>query len=262
MLKFGGMPAAEAVQALATIRGPSFKPILLELLDREKKDYNFSVNGIARALAPLLDKSDLPRLLDIAVDAASMEGHENAGNAVGVLLKRFDPDALIIAARARAGSPLPPNLVRILCEALAEREDKRSFEILADFVLESYDKAIFLLMRTDEAVPPAHLFEVFGAGGIAREEPLKLPQRPRKRQPRVLVDVHENQRGRFHTRSPHSGNRVQGVAPIASGFRPYSQTNTTPGGCMRQPDKHARKHRCALREARSARISAGSTGTW
>ena len=94
-------------------------------------------------------------------------------------------------------------------------------------------------MRTDEAVPPAHLFEVFGAGGIAREEPLKLPQRPRKRQPRVLIDVHENQRGRFHTRSPLSGNRVQGIAPIASGFRPYSQTNTTPGGCMRQPDKHA-----------------------
>src|SRR5271165_7087020 len=93
-------------------------------------------------------------------------------------------------------------------------------------------------MRTDEAVPPAHLFEVFGAGGIAREEPLKLRQRPRKRQPRVLVDVHENQRGRFHTCSPLSGNRVQGIAPIASGFRPYSQTNTTPGGCMRQPDKH------------------------
>ena len=96
-------------------------------------------------------------------------------------------------------------------------------------------------MRTDEAVPPAHLFEVFGAGGIAREEPLKLPQRPRKRQPRVLIDVHENQRGRFHTRSPLSGNRVQGIAPIASGFRPYSQTNTTPGGCMRKPDKHCLK---------------------
>src|SRR5271165_4101048 len=93
-------------------------------------------------------------------------------------------------------------------------------------------------MRTDEAVPPAHLFEVFGAGGIAREEPLKLRQRPRKRQPRVLVDVHENQRRRIHTCSPLSGNRFQGIAPIASGFRPYSQTNTTPGGCMRQPDKH------------------------
>ena len=85
-------------------------------------------------------------------------------------------------------------------------------------------------MRTDAAGPPAHPFEVFGAGGIAREEPLKLRQRPRKRQLRVLVDVHENQRGRIHTRSPLSGNRVQGIAPIASGFRPYSQTNTTPRG--------------------------------
>src|SRR5271167_2601210 len=91
-----------------------------------------------------------------------------------------------------------------------------------------------------------HLFEVFGAGGIAREEPLKLPQRPRKRQPRVLVDVHENQRGRFHTRSPLSGNRVQGIAPIASGFRPYSQTNTTPGGCMRQPDNMDRMRKSSV----------------
>ena len=90
-------------------------------------------------------------------------------------------------------------------------------------------------MRTDEAVPPAHLFEVFGAGGIAREEPLKLPQRPRKRQPRVPVDVHENQRGRIHTRSPHSGNRVQGIAPIASGFRPYYRQTLPLGGS----DKHA-----------------------
>src|SRR5208337_2710488 len=85
-------------------------------------------------------------------------------------------------------------------------------------------------MRTDEAVPPAHLFEVFGEGGIAREEPLKLRQRPRKRQPRVLVDVHENQRRRIHTCSPLSGNRVQGIAPIASGFRPYSQTKHYPWG--------------------------------
>ena len=57
-----------------------------------------------------------------------------------------------------------------------------------------------------------------------------LRQRQRKPQPRVLVDVHENQRGCIHTRSPLSGNRVQGIAPIASGFRPYSQTNTTLGG--------------------------------
>src|SRR5271166_2964644 len=74
-------------------------------------------------------------------------------------------------------------------------------------------------MRTDEAVPPAHLFEVFGAGGIAREEPLKLPQRARKRQPRVLVDVHENQRGRIHTRSPFQAiaSRASRRSPAGSG---------------------------------------------
>ena len=60
-------------------------------------------------------------------------------------------------------------------------------------------------MRTDEAVPPAHLFEVFGAGGIAREEPLKLRQRPRKRQLRVLVDVHEIGVGAFIPAAPFQG---------------------------------------------------------
>jgi hypothetical protein len=42
-------------------------------------------------------------------------------------------------------------------------------------------------MRTDEAVFPACLFEVFGAGGIVREKPLKLRQRLRKRQRGVLA---------------------------------------------------------------------------
>ena len=55
-------------------------------------------------------------------------------------------------------------------------------------------------VRTDEAVSPARLFEVFSAGGIVREEPLKLRQRPRKRQRGVLVDVHQNRRGRIHIR--------------------------------------------------------------
>ena len=56
--------------------------------------------------------------------------------------------------------------------------------------------------------------------------------------PRRRVDIHQ---GALSTRQPSlPGNRVQGTAPIASGFRRYSQTNTTPGGCMRQPDKHVR----------------------
>ena len=154
ILKFGSSIAGEAIQALTTIRGPSVKPFLIELLDREKEDYNFSVNGIARALAPLLDESDLPRLIDIAVSAASTnEDDENevAGAAIADVLARFEPDLLIATTQARVGSPIPPNVVRILCEVLEEREDKRSFEILADLLLESHDKAIralyFRLLR-------------------------------------------------------------------------------------------------------------------
>ena len=145
MLKFGGSLAGEAVQALATIVGPSYKPTLLELLDREKTDFNFSVNGIARALAPLLDVSDLPHLLDISVAAAALPKDEHAGAAVADLLACFEPDLLLATARAHAGSPLPPNLVEIVCDALKDRRDKRSFEILADFVLEGYTEAIAAL---------------------------------------------------------------------------------------------------------------------
>jgi hypothetical protein len=142
ILNFGGSMAGEAIQALAAIRGPSIKPTLLELLDREKQDFNFSVNGIAPALAPLLDESDLPRLLDIAVRAVSIQNDEAADAAISDLLARFEPDMLIAAAWSHAGSPLPPNLLSILCGALRQRKDKRSFEILADFVLESHDEAI------------------------------------------------------------------------------------------------------------------------
>ena len=132
-MNFGGLIAADAVEALAKIIGPSFKPTLLALLVRKKDDFNFVVNGIAPALMPLIEKSDLPHLIDIAVDAASVPG----GDAIANVLSRFHPDLLIAAARAQVGSPLPSNLVAILCRAFRERKDKRSFEILADFVLES-----------------------------------------------------------------------------------------------------------------------------
>jgi len=58
---------------------------------------------------------------------------------------------------------------------------------------------------TNEAVSPACHFEVMSAGTIVREEPLKLWQRPRKRQRGVLVDVHQNRR--IHTRNPFRQSR-------------------------------------------------------
>lgn len=155
ILTFGGTLAGEAVEALTIIRGEDYKPTLLELLDREKDDYNFSVNGIARALKPLLVESDLPHLLTIAIGAAST-GNENSGSAVRDVLSWFEPDKLIAAARDHMDSPPSPGLLRILCGALGNREDKRSFEILADFVLELQDEAItafyFCLPHDDDAL--------------------------------------------------------------------------------------------------------------
>ena len=77
-------------------------------------------------------------------------------------------------------------------------------------------------VRTDEAISPARPFEVFGAGGIVRKEPLKLRQRPRKRQRGVLVDVHQNRRGRIHTRIHFPGNRVQGSGVKGKRAQPNS----------------------------------------
>jgi hypothetical protein len=154
ILNFGGMIGGAAIEALTTIRGPSFKCTLLELLDREKKNYIFGGYDIARALGPLLDESDLPRLLDIAMDAAFTQDDEISDSAVAALLAYFEPDKLIAAARSRVGSPLPPNLVGTLCKALSDRKDRRSFDILANFVLEGHDRAIsglYVRLPRDEA---------------------------------------------------------------------------------------------------------------
>ena len=137
LLKFRGSLGAEAAEALAKIRGPTFKPMLLDLLDRERDDFNFSVNGVARALAPMLERADLPRLLEIAVVCSA-----DNSSAVSDLLAQFDSDELLSAARSHAGSPLPLNLTNVLCNALQDRRDKRSFEILSDFVLDSNDEAV------------------------------------------------------------------------------------------------------------------------
>src|SRR5208282_5082158 len=63
-------------------------------------------------------------------------------------------------------------------------------------------------MRTDEAVSPARLFEIFSACSIIQKEPLKFRQRLRKRQFGMLVDVHQNRCGCIHSRIVPSDNRT------------------------------------------------------
>jgi hypothetical protein len=66
-------------------------------------------------------------------------------------------------------------------------------------------------VRTDEAIAPARLFEIFGAGSIVREKPLKLRQRLRRRQCRMLVDVHQNRRDCLHSRTSLTDKRASTV---------------------------------------------------
>lgn len=63
-------------------------------------------------------------------------------------------------------------------------------------------------VRTNEAVCPAQLFEVFSTGGIIREKMLKLRQRLRKRQRGVLLNVHHHRSRRIQFRIALSDNDV------------------------------------------------------
>ena len=55
LLPFGGSVAAEAVLLIARVLGSRAKPELFALLEVHADDYNFAVNGIAKALGPLME---------------------------------------------------------------------------------------------------------------------------------------------------------------------------------------------------------------
>jgi hypothetical protein len=134
VVQMHGSLGGEAVKALADLRGPSYKPRLLELLEANLEDYNFSVNGVVPAVEPWLNEEDLPILMRLASTRRLASDDDNIGTHLDVLLSRFEPDAVIEAARSAAGKLLSEPLVDTLCWAFRKRDDKRSFEILCDFL--------------------------------------------------------------------------------------------------------------------------------
>ena len=54
-------------------------------------------------------------------------------------------------------------------------------------------------VRTDEAVLPSQLFEIFSTSDIIREKPLKFWKRLRKWQRGMLIDVHHDRRRCIHS---------------------------------------------------------------
>src|SRR5271166_4048221 len=199
-------------------------------------DQNFVVHASAFAACAAADPGFVH--FDVFVRATPDAILVRADHSGAKLMEELEGRHALSLAGDQVGSPEPSGQWRVT--ALHDRADSQSC-LTSTVAACQHTRAgrdakrltSDATMRTDEAVPPAHLFEVFGAGGIAREEPLKLPQRARKRQPRVLVDVHENQRGRIHTRSPFQAIAFRASRRSPAGSGPtHRQTLPLGGVCV------------------------------
>src|SRR5271169_4005054 len=169
-------------------------------------DQNLVVNASAFAACPAADPGfvHLDMLVRAAADAilvrADHSGSQFVEDLKGCLVTREPELPLELDGRHagglagdQVGGPEPDGQRR----ALHDRADSQSC-LTSAFAACQHARsggnaerfACHTTVRTDEAVSPARLFEVFSAGSIVREEPLKLRQRLRKRQRGGLIDVH------------------------------------------------------------------------
>lgn len=124
---------ADAAKLLARIKGAAIKPALLDLLEAHAGDFNFSFNGIAPALEPMLDEADLPRLLYIA-KIWWAKGDDDSCSAISRLLGSYEPARLLRAIATRV-EEMSPKLASLLADALYERSDDASFSLQATLLL-------------------------------------------------------------------------------------------------------------------------------
>ena len=171
-------------------------------------DQNLVVNAAAFAACPTADPGfvHLDMLVRAATDAilvrADHSGAQFVEDLKGCLVTREPELPLELDGRHagglagdQVGGPEPDGQRRVA--ALHDRADSQSC-LTSTLAACQHARAgrnaerfaCHTTVRTDEAVPPARLFEVFSAGSIVWEESLKLRQRMRKRQRGVLVDVH------------------------------------------------------------------------
>lgn len=133
IIEAGDMLGGQAAQLLAKIKGVSFKPELLDLLEAHAGDFNFSYNGIAPALEPMLDAADLPRLLRIA-DIWQAKGDKDSCSAISRLLGSYKP-ADLLAAFAVPIEEMSPQMASLLGEAIRMRSDDESYRVQAQLLL-------------------------------------------------------------------------------------------------------------------------------
>lgn len=133
LLEDGGAVGGEAVSLIALKLGSAFKSELLDLLAAHGDDYNFSVNGIAASLAPLIEESDLPRVLEIAEQSvAKRQEGEDESSAISAVLACFEPKHVASIVRAEG---CPPEMATIVAQAMRDRDDEAAYVLLAELLL-------------------------------------------------------------------------------------------------------------------------------
>ena len=162
-------------------------------------DQNLAVNAATLAACPTADPAFvyLDMLVRAATDAVLVRAHHPGAqfveNLKSCLITRntelpFELDGRHAGGMAgdQVGGPEPSGQRRVA--ALRDRADSQPC-LTSAFAARQHARAgrnaerlaSHTTVRTDEAVSPARLFEVFSAGGIIREEAPKLRRRPRKR---------------------------------------------------------------------------------
>ncbi|MCS4242547.1 hypothetical protein M2418_002073 [Rhizobium sp. BIGb0125] len=135
LVLLGDTIAGEAVLLIAQVLGAQFKQELLDLLEAHADDFNLSVNGIAPALKPLIDETDLERLMLIGEKWIANGENDDHYFAVSQLMASFQPKTLFHSLQ-QTGRDLSPGMADLLAAALSERDDDESFAALADLLLE------------------------------------------------------------------------------------------------------------------------------
>jgi hypothetical protein len=149
IMKGGDMLGAAAVSQLVRLEGAGVKQELFEELYERREDYNYCANGIAEAIKPHLEPTDLARLFELTerlgpemTPSADEDMASGFISGCAALLSYFELDAVKTTfLRGWGTSPLPEARARILCEMLWDCHSTAALDLAAELLLAGIDRA-------------------------------------------------------------------------------------------------------------------------
>ena len=160
IMKCRDLMGAAAVSRLVSLKGASVKQELLESLVVARDDYNYSCNGIAAAIQPLITEDDLCRIVALVDSIEDKVPHADDEVAHGLiagiakLLSGMDVatvrDAFLPKVKRKR---LPEVRARILCDFLRDQHSTSGLELAAELLIRGVTKApvtIYFIGRFSE----------------------------------------------------------------------------------------------------------------